>query len=302
MESDKLRNAEGCRQLWYAVPEDRDAAQAYTYRAAVLVDCILNFRSLAAGLNSSEERSCTAWLVDAAAAVDWDTPALPLLDTARLRDEPNPAVRPSPLVEPLGEARWADIDRDLIEALVRRERVVLLHNAEFGLYSQIDETREEFLARTAEVALQQVEPELKKLQHVYELQLEQVREARVRPGDGSLEDRAGFGAMARAEVERWMAGRTELSDAENHLASLFTGLAGFVLRLPDGEQVDTSHVSTELHEDITRVEQEATDALNRLFTSYLDKVRACDEYVIRLRAESVRIQQRALLWIPVPTD
>jgi hypothetical protein len=290
-------------EYWYSAGPDADRSRL-AYQAAVLIDFRVNFRSLKAGLNHSVERSHTAWLPDGTLAVDWDAPAVEEVETARLASRPEPdvevpATRPDVSAERLDEA-----ETDLVDALVRRERLVLFHNQLFEIFSDVDEPKSEFLDRSAEIALEKIEPELKQLKHVFELQLERVREAHISKRgvvviDGAATTPASEG---KAEVERLLQSRTEFFEVEQRITSLFTGLAGFVLQMPFARSRPgggLADAALELREDLNRVEQEAADALNELYTRYLEMVRAYDEFEIRIGSSNVRVLRRALLWVPV---
>ena len=287
---------------WYS--SEAGETTERVYRPSVLIDCRVNFRSLKAGLNHSEERSYTAWLPSGFVAVDWDAPALASVEASRLGSAPEagiemPASRPD--LEP---ERWEEIETDLLESLVRRERLVVFYNPLFELFSDYGSPLDDFLDRAAEVALQQIEPELKQLKHVFEMQLEQVREAHIsRRGATALDGALSNAIEGKVEIERLLQNRTEFFEVEKRVTSLFTGLAGFVLQMPfvkSRPAEETSELALELREDLARVEQEAADALNELYTRYLEMVRSYDEFEVRIQQSNIRVLRRALLWVPVP--
>jgi hypothetical protein len=289
-------------EYWYSFDPDAEP-DGRTYRPAVLIDCRVNFRSLKAGLNHSEERSYTAWLPDGTLPVDWDIPAIERVEASRLGSAPQDGVaKPTTTVAIDGE-RFDEIETDLLDALLRRERLVLFYNPLFEIFSYVGEAKSDFLDRSAEVALEKIEPELKQLKHVFELQLEQVREAHISRRGFVLADGSGVSAADnKAEIERLLQSRTEFFEVEKRITSLFTGLAGFVLQMPFAKPVPTEGApesALELREDLARVEHEAADALNELYTRYLDMVRSYDEFEIRLQTGNIRVLKRALLWIPV---
>jgi hypothetical protein len=289
-------------EYWYAAGPEADRSRL-AYRSAVMIDCRVNFRSLKAGLNHSVERTDTAWLAEGTLAVDWDAPAVENVESARLVPQPEPDVE-APAARPdVTAERLDEIQTDLVDALVRRERLALFHNPLFEIFSDVDEPKNEFLDRSAEIALEKIEPELKQLKHVFELQLERVREAHIsKRGAVVLDGSATPASEGKAEVERLLQSRTEFFEVEQRVTSLFTGLAGFVLQMPfarsrPGEA--GAEAALELREDLNRVEQEAADALNELYTRYLEMVRSYDEFEIRIGPSNVRVLRRALLWVPV---
>jgi hypothetical protein len=289
-------------EYWYS-PEPGASREGLAYRPAVLVDCSVNFRSLKAGINHSEERSYTSWLPSGSLPVDWDMPALERVEAPRLASRPEPDVAPSTTRPSVDLARFDELETDLIEALVRREKLVLFYNPLFEVFSAVGEPLNDFLDRSAEIALQQIEPELKQLKHVFELQLEQVREAHIsKRGVVPVDGANAPAANSKAEIERLLQSRTEFFAVEKRITSLFTGLAGFVLRMPLTRQLpseDGAEAALELREDLARVEQEAADALNELYTRYLEMVRSYDAFEVRVPHGNVRLQRRALLWVPV---
>jgi hypothetical protein len=292
-------------EFWYALGPD-DERDGMVYRPAVLIDCLVNYRSLKAGVTHSEEHSHTAWLPRASLAVDWETAAVESVVAARLGSAPEPGVELPATRPELAGDRFSEIETDLVDTLVRSKRLVLWRNPLFEIFSDLDESKDDFLDRTAEVALQSIEPELKRLKQVFELQLEQVRERHItKRGAVAFDGGMASAADGQAEIERILQSRTEFVEVEKRVASLFTGLAGFVLQMPFARPTSTEPVTgaaIELREDLARLEQEAADALNELYTRYLEMVRSYDEFEVRIQPGNVRVLRRALLWVPRKKD
>ena len=74
---------EGVLEFWLR-PRGEAYEDALVYRPAMLVECSVNFRSLRAGLNHSEERSYTAWLPEGDMAIDWDKPAAEISNASQI--------------------------------------------------------------------------------------------------------------------------------------------------------------------------------------------------------------------------
>lgn len=294
-------------EFWLKREPDSNPAEL-VYSPAVLIDCSINFRSLKAGMNESEERTCTAWMRPGSTAVDWDCSAIDPVIESELDTSPDSDIRQLDTRPDLDEERWSEIESDLVNLLTRREKLVLHYNALFEIFSGVRESLADFLDRAAEVALQNIEPELKQLKHVYELQLEQVREAHINRRGALLAEESAAGApTSKLEVERMLRGRTEFSETENRVTSLFTGLAGLVLQVPstrseieEGDRTDGP--AQDLRDDLGRVEREASDALNELYTRYLEMVRSYDDFVVGIQPANIRIVRRALVWVPVKDE
>jgi hypothetical protein len=285
-------------QLWLVASPEL-AGQDLVYKPAVLVECNINFRSIKVSVNDSQERTYTAWLSDGTLPVDWDVPAveLPTADLIEASPAPGIALLAGEVI--LDDARADEIEADLVDSLVRRERLKLFYNPPYNLFSTIGESKDDFTARVAEAVLDQIEPEMKKLKSVFDLRLEQIREAQLRKGNAGADD-SGSEAEGKADLERLLLSRTEFSATENRIASIFTGRADFVMKIPALKQDGEAPVmELELQDDLRRVEQEASEALGDLYGRYLEMVHSNDVFEIGIQPGNIRIMRRALLWVPV---
>lgn len=281
-------NIEGTTQSWAKTSDDADST-ALVYRPALVIESSVNFRSLRAGLNHSEERSHSAWLPDGDFAIDWDSSAVDF-DELKVSSEPDPALG----YRPRGyQTTAADIDQyaaELMEKLVRSERLSIFFNPVFGLFSAPDDALEDFLARVADAALGRVEPELRQLRNRFELQLEQVREAQTEKG--SLAE--------GVNLESFISNKLHFFESENRLAGMFSTLAGAVFGTsePRSQTEEYTASETELREDLERVEQEASEALRALYDEYLTLANEYDIFEIGLQADNIQVMRRILLWVP----
>jgi hypothetical protein len=269
------------------------APGANQYRPAVFVECTLIFRSLRAGLNHSEDHEYTAWLPEADLAIDWDNAAVKLDEQMKLAVASQPGVG---YRQGRYNATRQELDQyqaELVDSLARNARLSIFYNPVFGLFSAPEDSLEEFLGTVADAALRRVEPELKSLRRKFELQLEQIREA---------QSRKGLAAEALS-VDRLVARDLQLFESESRLTSMFSILAGAVFGTQEtrhhedtGEKIDL-----ELREDLARIEDEAGEALRKLYAEYKSLAREYDLFEIGLQPDNIRIIRRAILWVPVPT-
>src|SRR5262249_7216991 len=147
---------------------------------------------------------------------------------------------------------------ELIDKLIRTERLRIFFNPVFELFSAPGDTLEDFLPRVAEAALSQIETRMKTLMSRFELQLEQVREAQAAKG---------FRAE-NVELDQFISRQIHLFESENRIAAMFSTLAGSVFGTtePRAYSEDYRPDESELQEDLSRVEQEATEALRALYS------------------------------------
>jgi hypothetical protein len=284
---EKLRIA-GISEAWLQPAPDVTATMVF--RPAVLIDYTVNFRSLRAGLNHSEERSISAWLPEGDLALDWDSRGGTLAPGTQINSQPEPGIgyRPGDY-----RATKADFDQyavELIDKLSRTERLSIYFNPVFGFFSGPGDPLEDFLARVADAALGRIEPELKRLRNRFELQLEQVREAQV--AKGLLTE--------SVNLESFISNKFHFFESENRLAGMFSTLAGAVFGSAEARPKDTDGPEeSELREDLERIEQEASEALRALYDEYLSLANEYDTFEIGVQPDNIQVIRSMLLWVPV---
>jgi hypothetical protein len=289
LQAPKKLTIEGVTELWLQSPAPSPSPQIY--RPAVLVECTAKFRSLRAGLNYSEERTYTAWLPKPDLAIDWDSPAAQIEGVPKLASAAEADIGYVDGSYVIGPRDLEQFEVELITKLVRNERLKIFFNPVFGLFSAPGDDLKDFLARVAEAALGRVEPELKRLRNRFELQLEQVREARL--ARGKLTEDLSF--------ESFISHKLHLFESETRLAAMFSTLAGSVFGTTEPKpQIETwDPGEIELREDLERVEQEASEALGALYSEYLSLANEYDGFEIGLQPDNIQVMRRALLWVPI---
>ena len=286
---DRLR-IEGVAQSWLK-PGRRLDSGGLAYRPAVLIECTVKYRSLRAGLNHSEERNYSAWLPEGDLAIDWDSPAAAVNDMMQLASQPDPAIGYRPGNYLTNRSDFDQCVAELIERLVRTERLGIYFNPVFGLFSAPGDTLEDFLGGVADAALGRIEPELKRLRNRFELQLEQLREAQ-----------ASKGSIAEhLNLESFISNKLHFFESENRLAGMFSTLAGAVFGSAEPRSQEEVYRAdeAELREDLERVEQEASEALRALYDEYLALANEYDTFEIGLQPDNVQVIRGLLLWVPV---
>jgi hypothetical protein len=231
-------------------------------------------------------------------AINWDTPAVSL-EGAHIGTHPEPGIGYMKGDFQTGKEAFTQYQDELIDSLVRNERLRIFYNPVFGLYSTPGVALDDFLSIIAESALRRVEPELKHLRRRFEMQLEQIREAHTRRGM-TAEGIAAEGMTAEdVALERLELTKLRLFESENRLASIFSTLAGTVFGTAELRRVDRSDQGDpELREDLARVEREASEALKALYDEYLALANEYDTFEIGLQPDNIQTTRSALLWIP----
>lgn len=285
---EKLR-IEGISEAWLKPGESLPGS--LVYRPAVLIEYTVNFRSLRAGLNHSEERSYSAWLPEADLAMDWDSRGGPFDEISQLSLQPDPAIGYRLGNYLTTRSDFEQCVAELMEKLVRTERLSLYFNPVFGLFSAPGDPLEGFLARVADAALGRIEPELKRLRNRFELQLEQVREAQA--SKGSLTE--------SLNLEGFVSNKLHFFESENRLTGMFSTLAGAVFGSAEPRSKEETYRfdEAELREDLDRIEQEASEALRALYDEYLALANEFDTFEIGVQPDNLQIIRSILMWVPV---
>ena len=282
-------------QMWYRPSmTDGHPPGAVTYRPAALVESRLSFRSIRAGFQYSDERYFTAWYPTRHVTIDWSDPAVQITKPEDLTGMAHPDSTYKSGEYNFSASYFDELLEELIVHLVRTSKYSVLHNANFNLYSEPKEDRAEFQARCGEACIERIEPELKRLLSRFELAIEQLREAQNRRG------RRLEGDKAEDMFAYW---RKIFSASEKGLADMFLGKFQMVLENPIARELAaTDEIDQELMDEIGRVEKDAREAVNSLYSDYLRQVEQCDKFEVGLQRENVYVQRRSLLWVPMPAN
>src|ERR1041384_80156 len=285
--AERLR-IEGIAESWLKPSEDQPPL---AYRPAVLIECKINFRSLRAGLNHSEERTYSTWLPEADLAIDWDTKAGDIDGLTKVVPQPEPNIGYRTGRYKNTKPEFDQFVAELIEKLARNERLRIYFNPVFGLFSSPGDALDDFLGRVADAALGRIEPELKRLRHRFELQLEQVCEAQASKGR----------LTETVNVESFISNKLHFFESENRLAGMFSTLAGAVFGSaePRSQEEIYRPEEAELREDLERIEQEASEALRALYDEYLTLANEYDTFEIGLQPDNIQVIRCVLLWVPI---
>jgi hypothetical protein len=280
-------------QYWLTDSGNGSSANAKAYHPAVLVECKLTFRSLRASFHHNEERNYTAWYPESDLPVDWDRPAIQLPPGVKLASAAPTQLPTKPGNYKFTTERISEMEDELVDRLMRTEKLRLLYNPTFKIYSTPDEEKDKFLSRVSEKGLSDLEPELRELMRRFELKFEQVREAEERKGRKE--------PLPEPDLLKMIEQRSELLTSKARLTSMFLNSAKTLLkpsRVNEASAISLENTNLELHETLSRIEQEARDAVATLCDEFLERAAQCDSFEIGLQRQNIQVLRRALLWVP----
>jgi D-glycero-alpha-D-manno-heptose-7-phosphate kinase len=147
------------------------------YHPYLLAEAIVTHSEPRSGAHLSILRSYVAPINPSDGSVAWHN-ARPLdPDRLDIRAVPDPSHRTSASVSPETLTQEAASSEETFrQFLASTEKLRLFHNAQFGLYSEPNETREAFLARCREEAKRSVEDEAERLEGTFRRRFDQVKE------------------------------------------------------------------------------------------------------------------------------
>ncbi len=278
-------------QYWLAPVPDT----AKGYRPAWFVECGLKFHSLRARLKHTEERRFLAWVPHGEGCPDWDHPPV---DPATLTEEQLWKFPPRELPHRCqgylleDTALHSHID-ELVQGLSRRERLQLWLNQKFDAFSEVGETRENFIRRLAELAADTIEDELTALTARVNLKLLQVQSAAERKGLSKNLPEAKLNEILNNR-------RQEFFSSINRLEALFSSGERLIVTAEDNQPLNQVVSDPDLHETLLQIEADVRRQLNALCTRCLEAASACDAFEIGLQPSQIKILRKGILWLPEP--
>ncbi|HVT04906.1 MAG TPA: hypothetical protein VHL58_16195, partial [Thermoanaerobaculia bacterium] len=146
------------------------------YRAHALGEGSIVYDDTRSGVHKQVVRSFVAPINVQTEQIDWSGGKQ--IEPAALHFAAVPdASRPAPQVDVDSLfAAAADGEETFREFLLHTERLVILHNSTFGLYSETNETREQFLDRCRAAAKQEREDKAEKLESTFRRRIDQMKE------------------------------------------------------------------------------------------------------------------------------
>jgi Helicase HerA, central domain len=207
---------------------------------------------------------------------------------------------------PLDEPRfWKQVERDLIDHIVRSLTIEIPVNRELKLYGRPGEDAEAFTTRCLQVADEQADAEIAKLRDKYEKKATTLRD-RI--------EAASDAAEVAADQQRARERDNLLSSAGSILGGLLGGRSrGGLLgqlgraagrtsrRAAGGSRVEAAaNKVTRLQEELEEVEAELAEELTEIDSRWMTLAKNVTTTAITLERTDVRVIQLALAWIPTP--
>jgi hypothetical protein len=285
-------------QTWSGYPNGTQ------FEAAVMARAKVRYDDEKAGLVEDTEWECVLYPLtqqpdpSLATAVDYD-------DRDLVTEAPAGATFAIPEGAIKSKTYWSDIERGLIDNLVRTQSMNVSVNKALKLYSRSGETPEDFTARCQKAASDasdaeaatlrgKYEDKAKKIQDQLELSQQRLEAAK------SAEHSKAAGAIlstAGSILGSFLGGR---SNAGSILGKVVRGAgrgAGTATAKQRADVVETK--VQQLTNDLQGVEDELTSELSDISSKWSDVAGQIDTIPVSLEKTDINIVQLVLAWIPV---
>jgi hypothetical protein len=279
------------------------APESGRYQAGVAFDVHLYFDETSADLRHEEEWEAVLFPLGSTSgshdfrAVDHDP--------RDFRESPTGDIRYVLPEAPVDEASFfKDLERDLLDHLVRAETLELQRNRDLKLVSRVGETPDEFSRRCMAAAEESADREAASLRDRYESKLRTQRdqvaraERRVRELDVDVSSRR----------------QNELLTGAGDLLGMFLGgrrstrgLNGVARRRSMTRRTEERLRSAEERledemEDVRELEEELARDLERIWDRWREAAERIDSLTVGLERNDIRVRDTILFWAPVATD
>jgi hypothetical protein len=278
----------------YWLKSDSDASDFTAYRPAFFVECSFKFHNLRAHIKHTEDRRYITWVPRGEGSPNWDHNPVPTIEDGGIWTGPQFEIPHLQEGFELGQTLFESHLESLVEDLSRTEKLRLWFNQNFDEFSNPGETRQKFIERLSDRAAGSIEDDLAQLISHVNLKLAQVRQSEERKGR-KLQ-------LPEAKLNSVITGRrNELLTSQGRLEHLFQ--SGERLVVTDDDKIESFAAldpeNRELHETLERIEQETRRKLNDLCTGCIQQVSECDEFVIGLQPQQIKVTRSGILWVPV---
>ncbi len=283
------------------------ATSGTRYEAAAVARVKLRYDDTAADLVADQEWEAVLFPLveqpDAATAVAVD------YDDRDLRDaKPDGTVFVLPKA-PIKDRRfWTDLQRSIIDNLVRNQTMEVFANKDLKLFSRVGESQDDFVKRCTEAADAKANDEAATLRGKYEDKAKRLQDQL-----GAAEDKA-----ALLKDQRRSSHLSELASVAGSILGGFLGgrssakviaktagsLGGVINRrgrsAAASDRVDAvENKSAQLQQDLDATEAELTQEVTAIQTAWEAKAANVQPMSVTLEKTDVSVAQLALVWLPV---
>jgi len=276
-----------------------DAAGA-AYEAAVIAKVLVRYDESTADLVHDEEYG--AVLFPVGETIDVSRVANIAVEEAHLLPAAPKGATYRLTGAAIGEARtWKQVERDLIDHLVRDSSIEIQVNKELKLHSTPDETVEAFRIRCVKAAQPQIGAAMADLEEKFS-----AKQIKLQAQRDAAEDRADVVEEQAAERKRgnWLQAASDVFGgvlgSGRGAATKFGRAADRLTRNSDGKRVDEAKGKIErIDSQLVQLDADLATEVTAIESEWSTAAAAITPLTIGLERTDVKVTQLLLAWVPV---
>ena len=274
-------------------------ASELVYRPHLLAMANVSYATAQSTESVSEHVSALVPLPSAHGIVDW--PAAWGIEIApRDLGEPQEAAHFDTLPDGMTDSPpYTRLRTDFIDAIYREKRLPLWEHEKMGLRSEIGESERDFQRRCQELAREQRDAELAKLEERFEKQIDRVKTRLTREERELEDDQIDFDGRKREEL--LSAGESVLSMVLGRRRSSALSQASRRRRMTAKAKADmreSEETIEDLEKQLAELERERDEAIEKLREEWSDEAVEIGETAMRPRKSDIRAEAFGLAWVP----
>ena len=271
----------------YLQPETPHEAEV-EYFPCVYIETDIDFNDIRTGYRSKVKLVSALKIYDDHAVPGWSEEIILETDTNRIQATPPQAARLCPLPDFVNAEFINVVENRYTENLMRTWKKILYRNSELNIYSGVNESKEEFVARCRELFLGRMREELGRMRVIFNRMREQLKEKYLGSGEAELSDSTSL----TPEINN----RDIYSRYTERIAALFLNATSSTADA--GTDTPRMGKNSELEERLIALTAEARRKIERLRESYEKKAEFVDEYILRPNLKNIRCERTCILWMP----
>jgi hypothetical protein len=272
------------------------------YEARLLGQATVAFFDEKKGLNEQQEIAMLLQPPSGTGIVRWDQ-ALPLtLEDRDLLEKPEPNAVFGPVPESTNTAKkLSTLSTDFADYLFRNSGYTLFSNPTLKVFSEPGEDERAFKIRCQQIAREQRDAEVDKIEAKYQTQVDRLQE-KLRKEEMELEqDKADH--SARKQQEALSVGDSILGMFVGRRRSLTSSLskASSKRQMTERAKLDIEESEAEidkLNQEIAEIQQALEDASAEATERWNAAVEKVEQFQVRPRKSDVKVRQMAVAWTP----
>ncbi|HYK88597.1 MAG TPA: hypothetical protein VE398_07495 [Acidobacteriota bacterium] len=222
------------------------------------------------------------------AEFQWTEDMVQTVDPACIQMEVPERARLAPLPELVNSEIVAQAETHFLQYLLRYYKLLIYRNFALNLYSNPGETLKDFTSRCVEILGESFRLDLDQLREVFDRKLSQAKGKYIK-----LKEQGEFDPPQHP-----MQFKGVLHQVSERIAQMFLSAELNLQAVPYTRPLQPSPGTPELEDRLNSVEMEAHNSINQVLSTYQDRARNIDEYIVRPNLKDIHLVRSCILWVP----